>query len=164
MLGNILTLGEYEFHRELCHQVKTSIQATKEAAKRMSQGIRFPSDGILIPVPSHTGHATYTTLLCKEISALTGLPFRDALSCNEHDSLYQLKKSNSPLPHPKSLNFHLKAEIPQKLTPILVDNVIASGTTMTAALLAIPNGIPCSIAVDIRILQNSLQNSPRSPL
>ena len=46
------------------------------------------------------------------------------------------------------MDFRLKSGLPSGLKPILVDNVISTGTTMKAALSAVPDGIPCSIAID----------------
>ena len=146
---HILTLGDYSLQRELCHRVKTSsLPSLREAASKLAEGICFPADGLLIPVPSHLGIATDTLLLCNELSSLTGLPVCDALISNGHDSLYLLKKAGSPLPPYLSLNFRLKSGLPSGLKPILVDNVISTGTTMKAALSAVPGGIPCSIAID----------------
>lgn len=92
--------------------------------------------------------ATDTLLLCNELSSLTGLPVCDALISNGHDSLYLLKKAVSPLSCFPSMDFRLKSRLPSGLKPILVDNVISTGTTMKAALSAVPDGIPCSIAID----------------
>ena len=146
---HILTLGDYSLQRELCHRVKTSsLPSLREAASKLAEGICFPAEGLLIPVPSHLGIATDTLLLCNELSSLTGLPVCDALISNGHDSLYLLKKAGSPLPDIPSMDFRLKAELPAGLRPLLVDNVISTGTTMKAALSVVPDGIPCSIAVD----------------
>ena len=46
------------------------------------------------------------------------------------------------------MDFRLKSGLPSGLKTILVDNVISTGTTMKAALSAVPGGIPCSIAID----------------
>ena len=146
---HILTLGDYSLQRELCHRVKTSsLPSLREAAGKLAAGLDFPADGVLIPVPSHLGTATDTLLLCNELSRLTGLPVCDALTCSGHDSLYLLKKAGSPLPDITSMDFRLKAELPTGLRPLLVDNVISTGTTMKGALSAVPGGIPCSIAID----------------
>ena len=126
----------------------SSLPSLREAASKLAEGICFPADGLLIPVPSHLGIATDTLLLCNELSSLTGLPVCDALISNGHDSLYLLKKAGSPLPDIPSMDFRLKAELPAGLRPFLVDNVISTGTTMKAALSDVPDGIPCSIAVD----------------
>lgn len=145
----MLTLGDYSLQRELCHRVKTSsLPSLREAASKLAEGLDFPADGLLIPIPSHLGFATDTLLLCNELSRLTGLPVCDVLSCSGHESLYLLKKAGFPLPDCQSLDFRLKAQLPAGLRPLLVDNVISTGTTMKAALSAVPDGIPCSIAID----------------
>ena len=99
-------------------------------------------------MPSHLGYATDTLRLCNEISSLTGLPVMNALMGNERESLYYLKRNGEIVPDLSFFGFHLVRDIPAGLTPVIVDNVIATGQTMKAALAAVRKAIPCAIAVD----------------
>jgi len=146
---HILTLGDYSLQRELCHRVKTGDHLPiREAAQAMAAGLELPSDGVLIPIPSHIGHATDTLLLCNELSSLCGLPVLDVLRGAQRDSLYLLKTAGTPLPDASFLAMYLTQELPDGIRPLLVDNVIGTGLTMKAALALVPDGIPCTLAVD----------------
>ena len=150
----ILSVGEYSIYRELCHRVKTGeLSSIQEAAYLMAERISFLSTRILIPMPSHLGYATDTLRLCNEISILTGLPVVNALMGNERESLFYLKRNGEKVPDLAFFGFHLVRDIPAELTPVIVDNVIATGQTMKAALTAVPTGVPCSIAVDNGLIQ-----------
>ena len=144
----ILTLGDYSIHRELCRRVKTGDPGPVREAALALATLDLPSDGVLIPVPSHLGHATDTLLLCCELSSLCGLPVLDALRGERRESLYLLKSAGLPLPPAESLGLRLTQPLPEGLRPILVDNVVGTGLTMKAALAAVPGGIPCTLAVD----------------
>jgi len=145
----ILTLGEYSTWRELCHRVKTTPgDAAREAAALMAASLALPSDGVLIPVPSHLGYADSTLILCEELSMLTGLPVADVLRGAERDSLYVLKRTLGAVPAGFDAGFHLVSGLPAGLRPLLVDNVIGTGFTMRSALAVVPDGIPCTLAVD----------------
>ena len=145
----ILSVGEYSTYRDLCHRVKTGERSSlQEAAHMMAERISFLSTRILIPMPSHLGYATDTLRLCNEISSLTGLPVMNALMGSERESLYYLKRNVEEVPDLSFFGFHLVRDIPAELTPVIVDNVIATGQTMKAALSAVRKAIPCAIAVD----------------
>ena len=145
----ILSVGEYSTYRELCHRVKTGERSSiQEAAHLMAERISFLSTRILIPMPSHLGYATDTLRLCNEISSLTGLPVMNALMGNERESLYYLKRNGEEVADLSFFGFHLVRDIPAELMPVIVDNVIATGQTMKAALAAVRKAIPCAIAVD----------------
>ena len=147
----ILSLGDYSAYRELCHKVKSSYRPfAREAAGMMAASLALPSDGCLIPMPSHLGYATDTLALCEELAALTGLPVLDILCGDVRESVYNLKSITGEIPTDVHLGLRLTRDLPSGLRPLVVDNVIATGFTMNAALALIPNGIPCTLAVDSR--------------
>ena len=145
----ILCLGHYSAYRDICHGVKTSFApVVREAAAMMAASLALPSDGVLIPMPSHQGYATDTLALCLELSALSGLPVMDILRSDPHESVYNLKSRTGFVPSGLHLGFRLTGDVPSGLRPLVVDNVIATGFTMKSALALIPDGIPCTLAVD----------------
>ena len=147
----ILALGDYSAYRDICHKVKTSYRPfLREAAGMMADLLTLPSDGVLIPMPSHLGYATDTLDLCKELSSLTGLPVMDILHGDMRESIHNLKSLTGEIPTDISLGFRLTREVPSGLRPPVVDNVIGTGFTMKAALALIPECIPCTLAVDYR--------------
>ena len=147
----ILALGDYSAYRDICHKVKTSYRPfLREAAGMMADLLTLPSDGVLIPMPSHLGYATDTLDLCKELSSLTGLPVMDILHGDMRESIHNLKSLTGKIPTDISLGFRLTRDVPSGLRPLVVDNVIGTGFTMKAALALIPECIPCTLAVDYR--------------
>ena len=147
----ILALGNYSAYRDICHKVKTSYRPfLREAAGMMADLLTLPSDGVLIPMPSHLGYATDTLDLCKELSSLTGLPVMDILHGDMRESIHNLKSLTGEIPTDISLGFRLTRDVPSGLSPLVVDNVIGTGFTMKAALALIPECIPCTLAVDYR--------------
>ena len=147
----ILALGNYSAYRDICHKVKTSYRPfLREAAGMMADLLTLPSDGVLIPMPSHLGYATDTLDLCRELSSLTGLPVMDILHGDMRESIHNLKSLTGEIPTNISLGFRLTRDVPSGLSPLVVDNVIGTGFTMKAALALIPECIPCTLAVDYR--------------
>ena len=147
----ILALGDYSAYRDICHKVKTSYRLfLREAAGMMADLLTLPSDGVLIPMPSHLGYATDTLDLCKELSSMTGLPVMDILHGDIRESIHNLKSLTGKIPTDISLGFRLTRDVPSGLSPLVVDNVIGTGFTMKAALALIPECIPCTLAVDYR--------------
>ena len=147
----ILALGDYSAYRDICHKVKTSYRPfLREAAGMMADLLTLPSDGVLIPMPSHLGYATDTLDLCKELSFMTGLPVMDILHGDMRESIHNLKSLTGEIPTDISLGFRLTRDVPSGLRPLVVDNVIGTGFTMKNALALIPDGIPCTLAVDYR--------------
>lgn len=147
----ILALGDYSAYRDICHKVKTSYRPfLREAAGMMADLLTLPSDGVLIPMPSHLGYATDTLDLCKELSSLTGLPVMDILHGDMRESIHNLKSLNGEIPADIRLGLRLTRNVPSGLRPLVVDNVIGTGFTVKSALALIPDGIPCTLAVDYR--------------
>ena len=147
----ILALGDYSAFREICHKVKTSYHPfVRKAASMMAALLTLPSDGVLIPMPSHLGYATDTLDLCEELSSMTGLPVMDILRGDMRESLYNLKSLTGEIPADVHLGFRLTRDLPVGLRPLVVDNVIGTGFTMKSALALIPDGVPCTLAVDTR--------------
>lgn len=127
-------------HRnETAHAMKNGERwAITKAAAEMVQYI--PSNAVLVPMPSHTGRATYTLELCKKIARETAAEVRDILRGKERETLYTLKKQGRHI-LPKKLGFYVTEEPPTGKRILIIDNVVATGTTATAAVRAIGGGI-----------------------
>lgn len=61
---------------------------------------------------------------------------------------YHLKQNGIETPDPSFFGFYLVAEIPADLTAVIVDNVIATGLTMKAALRVVQSATRCVLAQD----------------
>lgn len=124
---------------ETAHAMKEGAKwAIYKAAAEMVKYI--PTNAVLIPMPSHTGRATYTLELCKRIARETAAEVCDYLKGTPRETLYSLKKQGRK-PTPKKLGFYLSQPIPSGKRVIIIDNVVATGTTAAAAVRAIGGGV-----------------------
>ncbi|MBO7236727.1 MAG: hypothetical protein J6V45_01435, partial [Kiritimatiellae bacterium] len=135
---SIVTLGKYRTDdlRSLAHRVKDGdAEAIAEAGRRLA--VIMPPDAILVPMPSHTGEPTTMRLLADAIAAnANGAKVVDALRSNAHESNYAQKKRGE---EPAEIEMRKVADIPENAEVYIVDNVIDTGATYSAAMKAIPN-------------------------
>ena len=155
--GTILaySTAPYDEVRALAHGIKEGdTAAIKEAARRMA-GIINAMPGkekvILVPMPSHEGHATYTKALADETARLTGSRTADVLHATPHPSLYDIKKSRGierlPSPQLRLDESAATKETLQDRIPVIIDNVLDTGTTAVAAAKAFGENADVRIAV-----------------
>lgn len=131
-------------NRETAHAMKNGERwAIYKAAEAMAKYI--PTNAVLIPIPSHTGNATYTLDLAQRIARETNSEVLDALKCEPREMLYKLKKQGRK-PTPRQMGFYLVHSIPEGKNVIILDNVVATGTTAAAALMATGKGIVLAFA------------------
>ena len=124
---------------ETAHAMKDGEKwAIAKAAREMAAFI--PSNCVLIPMPSHTGKATYTLELARLISRETSAQVLDILKGRERETLYNLKKQGRHI-LPAKLGFYLSQPMPAGKRVIIIDNVVATGTTAAAAVRAIGGGV-----------------------
>lgn len=130
--------------REICHAAKEGdLEAIMRMAREMS---RYVSPGdILVPVPSHTGRATMTLELAKQIAWNSGARVEDVLVGSSRKSLYDLKRAGVPIPEGF---FGLRLVRPVEGRVWLVDNVVATGSTAREALKLLPGARVLAYAMD----------------
>lgn len=127
----------YTAVRELAHKVKEGDpKAIKKAATMMARYL--PPSGVLVPVPSHSGEATVTKTLAQELSRISSFPVYDVLRGTPREKNYDAKNSGHPVTA-EDMGLYQTAALPKGLQPILVDNVIDTGTTAKAAVSALSN-------------------------
>lgn len=130
---------------ELCHAVKEGDHdAIDKMAKEMARYVS--PDTTLVPVPSRNGTATTTMELAGKIGWYSGCDVADILRGGKRRSLYDMKKQGMSV-SADMLGLYLDGDIPVK--PLLVDNVVATGTTASAALSVIPNARVLAYAIDL---------------
>ena len=133
--------GNYraDHRNETAHAMKNGERwAIFKAAAAMVQYI--PTNAVLVPMPSHTGRATYTLELCRMLAKETAAEVRDILRGSERETLYTLKKQGRHI-MPKKLGFYVTEPAPTDRRILIIDNVVATGTTAAAAVQAVGRGI-----------------------
>ncbi len=95
-----------------------------------------PADAVLVAMPGRTGRATNTAELVRCLSSVTGRPWSVALVGDSRPSLCDAKREGRPLPE---LHLRVEGRLPPG-RPVVVDHVLATGSTAEAALNAFPEG------------------------
>lgn len=148
----IYTLGDYyrtSLLRELCHSVKdcNSVSNIRLAGRLLAALI--PNDVILVPIPCCSAR-NYTDRLVQEIAACKWKDENErknhvrlqVLGRDSNDTLYEMKISGKHISE-EDCKFVLTGEVP-KGDIVLVDNVLATGTSASAAMRLI--GRRCNVA------------------
>ena len=96
----------------------------------------------IVPMPSRNGRTNAVNALCEAVSSRTGLPVVNALGTKtERVSMCDAKRAlrnrtAARLPYPEELMMFRKSDAEAGFA-VIIDNVIASGTTAVAALDAL---------------------------
>ena len=133
---------------KLCQSVKDN--PYKIPVEALADYVRaLPRKCILIPVPEHTGRAGYTRDLCNRLQKVAGISkdvrIIDALWCNPRPSLCEMKragKDTSGVEVKFKINTNETSHgdlgmLSSTFDIVLVDNVLDTGRTMTAAAEAV---------------------------
>jgi len=130
--------------QKLAHGVKSrDPEVIAEVADLMAPLI--PKDAVLVPAPSHSGKATDMLDVAQAISELTGAPIADVLRGGERDSQYKAKKAGRPL-SVDDLGIKATGKLPDGKLPVVIDNVVDTGSTAEACVRALGKGIVVSLA------------------
>ncbi len=151
---DILYAGNYARFRRLCHQVKVpSAETLRQAANILVPLLEGYTDAVIVPMPSSCGKATDTLSLALELSRLRNISVLDILEGAPRAPLYRLKLEGRQ-PHDASFfGFRLKAQPPEGARILLLDNVIATGRTMRAAMETLPKAAGLCLAADIEMMR-----------
>ena len=127
--------------REIAHGVKDGSAKHTDMAARLFDAA-LPPDCAIVPMPGHCGRADAMLDVALRVSAMSGRAVIDALACVPHESSYAQKaRGLAPAPIAMLARFAVHGEI------AIIDNCIASGTTASAALDAIPTARVCAITI-----------------
>lgn len=151
-----LSTGKYYdgINRWVAHKIKEGdSDAIEYAAKQM--GLILPGNSVLIPIPGHLGYPKETMALAEAISRNTRHPIADILRGNKRESQYEAKYRGYTLSQ-EEMGFERIASIPDGKQPVLIDNVVDTGTTAKAAFKALGSGIVLSYAMSDTLLDKPL--------
>lgn len=142
--GNYRKKAHNDLAKEMKHGNSLAIAI---AAAEMERYI--PNNAVLVPMPSHQGFATYTLELARRIGELTQTEVCDTLKGNPRQSLYLLKRQGKN-PKKTKFGFYLAEAVPTDKQIIIIDNVVATGTTATAAANVVGDCVVFALADDGR--------------
>ena len=138
----VYSSSDYLPVRALAHRVKDGDkEGVCKAATIMAGLVKNIPDyknGVLVPMPGRTGIALYTKDLAKEIGSLTGLDTCDILRSDPHKPLYD-RKVKKGIESLRPFNFQATETLPKGKFPIVVDNVLDTGTTAMSAFRTLGN-------------------------
>jgi hypothetical protein len=146
MKDRTIWFGRYEgWLRWLCRGIRDGdSNCIKKAAKLFD--LMLPDECAVIPMPGHLGYATRMSDVCGELFKLNhNRQWGECLWCNSHEQNYLQKKNGVPAPIEMGVTAFYD-EIEGDKQKFIIDNVIASGVTASAALEAIPKAMVCAIA------------------
>ena len=144
----IVWFGRYEgWLRMLAHGVRDGDADCIDRAARLFD-LMLPDECAIVPMPSHEGRAEQMMMVAERLHSLNpARPVRDCLACEEHPSCYMEKKEGYP---PTPIRMYLRGgapRVPDEFPIYIIDNVVASGATASAALRCLPHAKVCSLAL-----------------
>ena len=159
--AKVWTLGDYYRDpglRGACHAIKNGDIVTMRSLVMDFIDLfqnSPPKDCVLVPVPSLSGH---NETFCRLLGDGLGIPVRDNIlkRSDKYGSLYDMKQKGITPTEALTGIQPGRGDLPKE-TIILVDNVIATGVSVSASIAAI--GRPCEalcVAVDWNTYSRSI--------
>lgn len=142
--AQVRTLGSYEgVLRNLAREVKSGgLAAIEESARRLAP--LLPRRAVIVPMPSRHGYPTTIRALADAIAALApDAEVLDALRSNPHEANYTQKKRGQK---PARISMRAIRTPPTDRPTVILDNVIDTGATASAALEALPGAALLALA------------------
>jgi|SRR5699024_5040284 len=135
----------FNYVRKTAHALKNGDdEAIESAARVMAQNLKDGS--VLVPIPSACGKATSTLKLAIAIQKNSNkkIHVADLLHSEPRLSHYLAKKRGIALPI-EAMAMHVKANSVPISKIVLVDNVLDTGKTITAARIALTSNVPALV-------------------
>ncbi|MDW5418723.1 LPD23 domain-containing protein [Iodobacter sp. CM08] len=148
--AGVYAVADYKDVRSLAKDIRSgSSSAIKEAAEKMAGLV--PANAILVPLPNSSGYAHTSLSLAKSIAAITGSEVRDVLKSDERESSYRKKLNGLPTTVDQ-MGLKLAGDDIPTGRIVLVGNVLATGTTLSAARKVFGRDVEMvAYAVDTRV-------------
>lgn len=170
MESNVLAVSKYYKTQNLAHAVKTGDEQAIQKAGELMSKLVHQQGCIFVPVPSHTGKATYTLEIAKIIARNTHGYVSNILGGKKRETLYQQKLKGinaSSVDLGMSIsNLDYPPEMIANRDIYLVDNVVSTGETYKQAIQALINltGVSPKILVLGYVDDETIQKKNYKPI
>ena len=143
--NHVTWFGRYEgFLRTIARGVRDNDPRCIECAAKLFD-LMLPEGARVIPMPGHHGSACQMLSVVRKIVERRGdITAYDILKCEPHEANYSQKKYTTPKP----IKMHLSTAINFDGVGVFVlDNVICTGVTASAALEVLPDATVVALAM-----------------
>lgn len=143
--NHITWFGRYEgYIRMIARGVRDNNPKCIECAAKLFD-LMLPEGATVIPMPGHHGSACQMLSVVRKLVERRGdITAYDILKCDPHEANYSQKKYTTPAP----IKMHLSSEISFDDAGVFVlDNVICTGVTASAALEVLPDATVVALAM-----------------
>lgn len=143
--NHITWFGRYEgYLRTIARGVRDNNPRCIECAAKLFD-LMLPEGATVIPMPGHHGSAyQMLSVVRKLVERRNDITAYDILKCDPHEANYRQKKYTTPRP----IRMHLSTAINfDGVGVFVIDNVICTGVTASAALEVLPNATVVALAM-----------------
>ena len=143
--NHITWFGRYEgYLRTIARGVRDNNPKCIECAAKLFD-LMLPEGAIVVPMPSHYGSACQMlSVVRKLVERRNDITAYDILKCDPHEANYTQKKYTTPKP----IKMRLSTAINFNGVGVFVlDNVICTGVTASAALEVLPDATVVALAM-----------------
>ena len=143
--NHITWFGRYEgYLRTIARGVRDNNPKCIECAAKLFD-LMLPKGARVIPMPGHRGSACQMlSVVRKLVERRSDITAYDILTCNPHEANYSQKKYTTPVP----INMRLSNAINfNGVELFILDNVICTGVTASAALEVLPDATVVALAM-----------------
>ena len=143
--NHITWFGRYEgYLRMIARGVRDNNPRCIECAAKLFD-LMLPGNAVVAPMPSHLGCAVQMLSVANELyRRRPDIVVCDLLRCDPHEANYSQKKYTTPEP----IKMHLSTAINFDGVGVFVlDNVICTGVTASAALEVLPDATVVALAM-----------------
>ena len=145
--NHITWFGRYEgYLRMIARGVRDGDAWSIECAAKLFD-LMLPTGAVVVPMPGHLGHSDQMhDVAVKLHERRDDIVVCEMLRCKPHESNYSQKKYSTPVPVEMYVSYPFNQGISSDGV-FVIDNVICTGVTASAALEVLPNATVVALAV-----------------
>ena len=143
--NHITWFGRYEgYLRTIARGVRDNNPMCIECAAKLFD-LMLPEGAIVVPMPSHYGTAIQMMSVARQLKKRRkDIRVWDCLECDPHEANYSQKKYTTPKPIKMRLSTAINFD---GVGVFVLDNVICTGVTASAALEVLPDATVVALAM-----------------